>query len=183
MKRSRIAFGTYVAGLLLAACAAAKVPQPDARWPDTLPLFLLGAVASGVGLAMWRAGRRPRSREDENEGPGAAGVLANVLRCRDEAVGIESDLPELDADGLRARVDRLLAECMAPLVENRNVLIETYGMKAGAELILTASAAERNFNRAWSAAADGCMPEARLALKRATATAAELARLLEAEYR
>ncbi len=91
--------------------------------------------------------------------------------------------PGLDADGLRARVDRLLAECMAPLVENRNLLIETYGMKAGADLILTASAAERNFHRAWSAAADGCMPEARLALKRATATAAELAALVESECR
>ena len=176
----RIAFGVYVLGILVAACAAAKLPEPGSRWPDTLPLFAAGFLLACGGLVYWRASLIAGTKEEERRGTSPKEVLAYLAGCRDEAARIRDELPHLDADALRGRVDRLLADYVTPFIENRSVLIETYGMREGAEIILQASAAERNFNRAWSAAADSCMPEAEAAFRKATATAEAAVTLVEA---
>ncbi len=178
----RIAFLVYVLGILAAACAAAKLPASGSRWPDTLPLFAVGFLLACGGLAYWRVSLVAGREQDERRGTSAKEVLAYLEGCRDEAVRIRDELPELDAHTLCGRVDRLLADYITPFIEHRSVLIETLGMKQGAEIILQASAAERNFNRAWSAAADSCMPEAEAAFRKATATAEAVAALVEAKH-
>jgi hypothetical protein len=183
MSSKSIAFALYVLGLLCAVCAAAKLPASASRWPDTLPLFAVGFLLACVGLVWWRAGLAAGREDDESKGRSAQEVLAYLEGCRDEAVRIRDELPELDADTLRGRVDQLLADYITPFIEHRLVLVETYGMKKGAEIILQASAAERNFNRAWSAAADACMPEAETAFRKATATAEQLVSLVHQKHR
>ena len=180
MSSKTIAFGIYVLGNLAAACAAAKLPEPATRWPDSLPLFAVGFLLACGGLVWWRASLAGRRKDDERQDRSAREVLAYLEGCRDEAVRIRDELPNLDADTLRERVDQLLADYVAPFIEHRSVLVETLGMKQGAEIILQASAAERNFNRAWSAAADSCLPEAEAAFRKATATAESIVALLEA---
>jgi hypothetical protein len=172
-----------VLGILAAACAAAKLPEPATRWPDTLPLFAVGFLLACGGLVWWRASLVAGKENDERQDRSAQDVLAYLEGCRDEAVRIRNDLPNLDADTLRERVDRLLADYVAPFIEHRSVLVETYGMKEGAEIILQASAAERNFNRAWSAAADACMPEAETAFRKATASAETLVGLVQQKHK
>ena len=181
MKGKRIAFVVYVLGILAAACAAAKLPQAESRWPDTLALFAVGFLLACGGLVWWRASLVAGRDDEERQDRSAREVLAYLEGCRDEAVRIRDEFPELDAHTLCERVDQLLADYITPFIEHRSVLVETYGMKEGAEIILQASAAERNFNRAWSAAADACMPEAETAFRRATATAEAVVALIEAK--
>ena len=182
MNSRTIAFGIYVLGILAAACAAARLPAAEARWPDTLPLFAVGFLLACGGLVWWRASLVAGREDDESQDRSAQEVLGYLEGCRDEAVRIRDELPNLDADTLRERVDQLLADYVAPFIEHRSVLVETLGMKQGAEIILQASAAERNFNRAWSAAADACMPEAETAFRKATATAEALVALIETKH-
>jgi hypothetical protein len=182
MNARTVAFLVYVLGILVAACAAAKLPASGSRWPDTLPLFAVGFLLACGGLVYWRASLVAGREEDERRGTSAKEVLAYLEGCRDEAVRIRDELPSLDADTLRGRVDRLLSDYITPFIESRSVLVETLGMKQGAEIILQASAAERNFNRAWSAAADSCLPEAQAAFRTATATAESIIALLEAKH-
>ena len=75
----------------------------------------------------------------------------------------------MDADELRRRIDDLLLTHITPLVEGRQALIDAYGMREGAEILLQVALAERNFNRVWSAAADSHLPEARDSFAKALA--------------
>ena len=182
MSCKSIAFAVYVLGLLAAVSAAAKLPASASRWPDTLPLFAAGFLLACGGLVWWRASLTAGKKEDESKGRSAQEVFAYLEGCRDEAVRIRDEFPTLDAETFRGRVDQLLADYVTPFIEHRSVLVETLGMKHGAEIILQASAAERNFNRAWSAAADACMPEAETAFRKATATAEQLASLVQEKH-
>lgn len=174
MKPERIAFALYVLGIILAIVGAAKLPAEGQRWPDTWPLFAAGAVLGGLGLVWWRAGLKAEAQQGRSAGRSAPELLALLVQCRDMGRAIEARFDDLDDDALRDRIDELLDATLVPFVEDRFVLVETFGMKTGAEIILKASAAERNFNRVWSAAADAHPSEALVSLQTAVAAMDEL---------
>ncbi len=164
-----IAFVLYASGIVIAISGAAKVPQDAHRWPDTLPWFLAGVVLAGVGLVCWRMGLKAKAAQDNDGRQSVEGLFRYLRECRREATAIAEQFSGLDADALRQRIDEMLTNYIEPFVEGRYTLIEHYGMKEGAEIMLQLSLAERNFNRVWSAAADSCLPEAHASLAKARA--------------
>jgi hypothetical protein len=107
------------------------------------------AAASAAAVARGGAGRpeslldaalaRSREVRDQLQGaPASAGALARILGC----------------------VESLQAECFDPFVERRRELVAELGMGGYAQLMDRFAAAERQFNRAWSAAADTVAAEA-----------------------
>ena len=168
------AFGLFVLGIMIAVSAAAKIPADGETWPDTLPWFFAGACAGVVGLVGWRMGSRTKGADRAAGRQDAQDALQSLKDCRDEAVRIHRELSDLDADALRGKIDKLLSSTITPLVENRSVLVATYGMNRGSDILLQVAVVERNFNRTWSAAADGCLPEAHNAFQKALATLEEL---------
>ena len=167
---AKVSFGLFALGVMVAISGAAKVPEAGSTWPDTLWVFAVGAAMCVVGLAGWWTGHRAARSAKHAAGEGFDAILRHLDHARSEARAIREDLGKLDGDALRRRIDDLLLADFEPVVENRGMVLSRYGMKHGAEILLGLAAAERNLNRVWSAAADGCLPEAHASL--ATAAAA-----------
>ncbi|MCX7429032.1 MAG: hypothetical protein NTW96_25825 [Planctomycetia bacterium] len=166
----KVSFGLFALGVMVAISGAAKVPEAGSTWPDTLWVFAVGAAMCVVGLAGWWTGHRAARSAKHAAGEGLDAILRHLDHAQSEARAIREDLGKLDGDALRRRIDDLLLADFEPVVENRAMVVSRYGMKHGAEILLGLAAAERNLNRVWSAAADGCLPEAHASL--ATAIAA-----------
>ena len=186
---TRIAFALFVLGLMLAVTGAAKVPSPDLvwagqAWPDTVPLFAAGLTLCIVGLIAWRAGLRHEDAVGGLSSLGPKGMMQTIIACR-RKVGQLSDkierLQNTNPDAIRETIDSLQVEYFEPFVENRFILIEHYGMRHGAEMLLQFALAERYLNRVWSATADDSPEEARTSLETAVAALEDLSARAEVE--
>ena len=164
MGRTAVAFLIYVLGIVLAISAAAKVPADGHTWPNTLGLFAGGVLVCLVGLVAWRMGLTKVKTDGAGDAASSETLFGHLRDARRAAAEIADRWDRLDDVSLRREIDALLFGSIEPFIEDRYLIMQRYGMREGAELVLAVSAAERNFNRVWSAAADGCMPEARSSL-------------------
>ncbi|MEM1008217.1 MAG: hypothetical protein AAGJ35_04370, partial [Myxococcota bacterium] len=78
---------------------------------------------------------------------------------------LQTALHTLDHSDLCTRVDHVLTESVLPLAEGRQRILDQWGMRQGAEILVTLAFGERMLNRVWSAASDGHLPEARNVLQ------------------
>jgi hypothetical protein len=132
------------------------------RWPGRW-VFLAAAAGLLVAAGLLRASAR---REVAGAASQRAEAPERALReTREALAGLRRDLPKLPDEParLRAILERLgeLQRTHLPtFVEGRPFLIARLGMGGFAELMDRFAAAERQVNRAWSAAADGVYEEA-----------------------
>ena len=158
--QSSRSFGPYIfaAGILLAIAGSAKLPLEHGQFPDTLPVFIVGAVAAAIGIYLWRRQIRIEQEQPDND--------PNAVNPFERLESIQAPLEQLgaDANGLTTtqlcdRVDAILQEYVVPFAIARNKVVEKLGMDKGAELLVVVAYGERMLNRAWSAAADEHAPE------------------------
>ena len=97
-----------------------------------------------------------------------------------EAQKLAAEIGELDATTICDRVEAFLVEWLLPLAEVRQRFIDRLGMAKGAEILVSLAYAERLFNRVWSAAGDGHLPEARRVMPEAVEGLEEAAKLAAA---
>ncbi len=112
------------------------------------------------------------------------GMMRLIVNCRQASEQIRNELDaqaNIDPELIRDKIDSLLTTYFEPFVENRFILIEHYGMRKGAEILLQFAFVERYINRVWSATADGCPSEARASLDTAVAALEDLSSRAEAE--
>ena len=181
MLASKIGFVLFVLGLLAAITGAAKMPAADETWPDTIPLFAAGLAACVAGLIGWRIGLRREDVAGQDARLGPKALMRLIVNCRRAVEEIRNDFAGLDPDVARDRIDSLLTTYFEPVVENRSTLIEHYGMRKGADILLQFAFVERYINRVWSATADACPAEARASLDTAAAALDELSKIAEIE--
>lgn len=144
------------------------------RWDEAwlFGLAVLGLAAGGLLI------RRDTRREI---------AVRTVARIREGASSPDATLDALHADvqallrdvagapedrqaaEILRRVEAIQATRLAPFVEARPELMGRYGVAAFARLMDPFAAAERQINRAWSAAADRALPESVASLERALA--------------
>jgi hypothetical protein len=145
---------------MTAISGAAKLPTalPEGvkpafldRFPDTLPEFSIAFIATVVGLAIWWKD-----------------VFAQRKANQDNDSELAGKIDDLDGDAITARVEQILEHTVLPFAEARQKLFDRLGMRAGADLLVTAAYGERMLNRSWSAAADGHLVEARSSFREAT---------------
>lgn len=160
-------------GVALATGAAAKLPQPPDRFPDTLPWFLAGLGLALVGAVGWRRAIRKLPRRP---GAGAEHCAPETLAADLPAklAELSSRASQLSPASLRDAIDALTESHFARAASSRAELEAALGVPAVAQLLMEMAACERRLNRAWSASADGCPEEARAALAEAAAAAARL---------
>jgi hypothetical protein len=155
-----IGFGLFSLGTIVAVTAGAKAPAKIGEWPDTLPVFIVGALVCIVGLVLWHRGTTAETKRAITEGEQKDPVaLIDALQAPLNALGEE--VGELDADRIMNRVDALLNGFVLPFAEVRRQVIDRFGMEQGAEILVVMAYGERILNRTWTAAADGHLPEAR----------------------
>jgi hypothetical protein len=144
------------------------------RWSEAwiFGVSMLGLVAGGLLI------RRETQREmlahtaDSRSGAGSPQLLLDaayqdVRRLLAEIPALPDDRQAIE---IRGQIDTIVATRLAPFAAARNELIGRYGVAGHARLMDAFAAAERQLNRAWSAAADQVLPEAITSLEDALAS-------------
>jgi hypothetical protein len=142
-----------------------------ARWQGKW-WFILSLVGLLAGALLTRWGARPAK---------ASGQKADVGQSPDQIVDalqrevdrLRAELPkqkdrQVQLDMIVQRVGELQKTHMVALVEARDVLLARLGLGGYAVLMDNFAAAERQLNRAWSAAVDAAYEEAVLCLDEST---------------
>ncbi len=147
------------------AVKAANPPTPASwGWSETWVLFVLGSAVALGGLLVWKQMIVIETRllqQDEHTSGDAQSPFVLLASALPPTRALQRDLVDLDGPALCKRVDAILLPYLVPLVEVRQKVIDRFGMKDGAEILVTVAFAERLLNRVWSAAADGHLSEAR----------------------
>jgi hypothetical protein len=184
-----LAYILFGGGIMAAISGAAKLSAalPEGvkpafldRFPDTLPEFSIAFIATVVGLVIWWkdvfAQRRANQDNDSDESNPLKLLAGLIPQLRDLAGKID----ELDSDAIIAHVEQILEHTVLPFAEARQKLFDRLGMRAGADLLVTAAYGERMLNRSWSAAADGHLIEARSSFREAMQAFDEAAAMVPA---
>lgn len=172
---------------MAAISAAAKLPAPLPegepvsfldRFPDTLSGFAVAFLITVAGLVFWWKdvfAQRKTGQVDTGDQSNPLTLLAGLTpQLRELADSIDS----LDGKAITARVEQILEHTVLPFADARQKLFDRLGMKAGADLLVTAAYGERMLNRTWSAAADGHLVEARTSFREAILAFDEAAAML-----
>ena len=179
MKRTYVPFIIFAVGIAFTIICAAK-PAEIGKWPDTKLCYLIGITVCISGLIAWRrAVHSGKINSPEGSTSSSEELFRKLHECRDFAGQIRQKLSTLDSDALCEMIDELLIDYMDPFVENRHVLIDHFGMAKGSDILLKTAFAERQFNRAWSAASDHCLPEARTSFELALSSMVEIVDYVE----
>ncbi len=181
--RPLVPAGTRLTGDVLDRLAAADPPVDRVkvkefalgRW-DLAWLFGASAVAliAGAGVIRWDARRAVAAMQPASPGATAASTGAATGGAPDRTPrGILEEahqrIARLASEGSggpdrRQRIidelDAVRTSCFEPFVERRPAMLAAGGMTGYARVMDAFAGAERSFNRAWSASADGYANEA-----------------------
>lgn len=184
-----LAFILFGGGIMAAISGAAKLPAalPEGgtltfldRFPDTLPEFTIAFMATVVGLFIWWKdvfAQRKANQAAEGDESNPLTILAGLAPQLSDLAG---SIDNLDGPAIIARVEQILEHTVLPFAEARQKLFDRLGMRAGADLLVTAAYGERMLNRTWSAAADGHLVEARSSFREAAQAFDEAAAMVPA---
>jgi len=133
------------------------------RWRERW-LFVLAVIGLAAGALLLRAAQRSEVRA-----AAASVTVHSPDALLDSALSMAKGL-RAELDGAPATpaattklakcIERMQAECFDPFVDCRPVIVDKFGMAGYAQLMDRFAAAERQFNRSWSAAADHVAAEA-----------------------
>lgn len=168
--------GTFLDEPALERLMAMGVDEVTLRVPKQWSMNRWGAAPwFGAAIAMMLAAVFLSRSSGGSEGAGEAtensayaelkGLLGEV---GSGAAGLIERIEQLSPEGGAAEIETC-GEGVLTLVEQRQVLAQALGPGPYAEFMGQFSAAERDLNRAWSAAVDGYPVEARESLQRAAA--------------
>ncbi len=164
--------------------SAAHSEEADflSRFPDTMGVFVGGALLAVLGLVLWRLGLRAETAEAANIGTvdQPDDPIALLRSLQQPARKLAAEIGSLDSDRLLERLDELNERFVLPFAEARMRVIDRKGMSVGADILATAAVGERMLNRTWSAAADGHLQEARSSYDEAVEAFTAAIRLLDA---
>ncbi|MHC4893013.1 MAG: hypothetical protein ACYTFV_06505 [Planctomycetota bacterium] len=146
------------------------VPTPPfefGRWPGLIP-FVVGVLMMAWALALMRSGRREQiEAEVLGESGDSLGPLGRLRSIHTTLERLAADSPDLDERQLLDRMTPVLEEECLEFVDRRESLRVLLGSRGFALIMSHFSTGERRLGRAWSAAADGHLPEARESLAEA----------------
>lgn len=171
----------------LSEAAPAEPLLSQRTWPDTWPIFLGGLAASIAGVTLWRIELATEKRKriaalsQAQDSPSHRDVVRLMLDSVSHVEALAGQSGELQASQLCERIDAVLNELILPIVNDRTDVLNRFGMSHGSEMLIALAYGERMLNRAWSAAADGYLEEARDSVSESVEGFHEMQRLLEAQ--
>jgi hypothetical protein len=161
------------------------------RWPYAW-VFGLSALGLLAGSLLVRAGAR-RAIAAEGIAPERTAQLPEAEASPDQIVEsvastletLHREMPGMSSDQERlkaviTRIGALQRDAIPRFIESRPKLVARFGLGRYAEIMDAFAAMERKINRAWSAAADGHLPESETALDQAVALAPNVREKLQA---
>ena len=166
----QIPAGTYLDATRLAELTEAEVEMVDVKTPAAWNLadwtqrwnFLGAVLAILAGVLLNRRGARASAVQATPSAGGTVEEPGAVLeRLVAETEALAGRVETLDAPALHAALDALLSGPLYTLVEGREALRARHGVRAATAFMAPLATAERQLNRAWSAAVDGATEESR----------------------
>jgi len=132
-----------------------------ADW-DGKTLFLAGILAMVAGIVIKRGNREDAAADGPGATSGPAQMRARLQEMSKTVAGLAGRTEGMDAESIHEELTPLFSEYGQPFVDDRHVLSGAFGAGRYAAIMGPFSSAERRLNRAWSAAVDGALEEARL---------------------
>lgn len=174
---------------MLEALRAAKVSRIKVkefslvRWSESW-LFVLGCMGLITGALFVRMRSKPAVSASADETKSHGDAAAIVAELKDRLAALRRELGELDE---RAAVEHVLSQIGAmqrdlipAFIAARQQITASGGLAGFAQVMDAFAAAERQINRAWSAAADHVMDESTACIDRAAELLNEVDRRLRA---
>lgn len=171
-----LAYILFGGGIMAAISGAAKLPTaiPEGatptfldRFPDTLPEFTIAFIATVVGLIIWWKDVFAQRKVNQAAETDESNPLTLLAGLAPQLSDLADRIDHLDSSAIISQVEHILEHTVLPFAEARQKLFDRLGMRAGADLLVTAAYGERMLNRTWSAAADGHLVEARSSFREA----------------
>ncbi len=129
-------------------------------------MFALAVIAMVSGVALKRSDRAGSGSADDETSD--IGLLKRHLRELSTVVdGLAERADELADQEISSALDPLFTDRCIPFVEGRQAIAIRHGIGTFTEVLSAFSSGERWLNRAWSAAVDRNVEEARLSLREA----------------
>lgn len=157
------------------------------RWPHGW-LFILSCIGLLVGAYMVRLAQRralaeseaaePASGEEATDARSVFARLSGRLHTLGEELGTARTVDDKLASIVR-HIGEIQRDDVPAFVADRPALVNRMGLAGYAELMDSFAAMERQLNRAWSAAADGHLPESETCLHNAQPLLADTLRKLK----
>ena len=171
----------FGAGIIVAIASGAKLPVEGKEWPDTTTLWILASIVSAFGIVLWRMGDKKSIREAiAREAHSDQNPFVLLEKMQAPMAKLRADSNHLDLASMCVRVDEVLDAYVLPFAEVRRKVTEQMGMGKGSEVLVVIAYGERLLNRAWTAAADGHIGEAQIAVPDAVAAFQEAKKLADA---
>lgn len=169
--------GTFIDAALGERLAQAGLSQVEVSIPSSFAFadwelrngFLLALAAMVLGIVLKRSApkdaREPSSSESAAATPSRISPKQLLTRIAESVNRLVENEQSLDVADLQPELDGLLEGDVADFVRGRDALRSSLGTSAFAEIFGPFSSAERKLARAWSAAVDDHIDEARSSLR------------------
>ena len=145
----------YGFGLLIAVCSAAKLPDKDSTYPDTLYFYLAAMTLTAVGLFFWRFEQKRLNTEVDNGSSNVAvDLVKNLNDAQQELLRLKGEESQEIATILDV-IDTVFEKYLQPILEDKQNMTSRYGMLRASENLAAIADSERILNRIWTIAADG----------------------------
>ena len=83
---------SFGVGIIVAIAGATKLPAEGTKWPDTWPVFLIGALLSIAGIVVWRMAEAKRDAATRTGEDGKSDPLKLFQEAVPAVQAIENDL-------------------------------------------------------------------------------------------
>lgn len=142
------------------------------RWQH-LWLFVLATIGLFTGaMLLRRASAKSLAQQTKDDRKSEAAPATLLKTALDRVRQLQREIATMHNVDARAEriihtLDELHEQAFEPFVAARPALVNQYGMSGYAQIMDRFAAAERQLNRAWSAAADRVLNEAELCIEQA----------------
>ncbi len=149
------------------------------KWPTVNWLWYGLSMVFGVfGVVLLRKTSKSSITESSRVSEEYSILEGSLAELRQRIGELKTNLDKLAPHDVVEFIDETCLEPFSDFADARNALIQRFGLQAFAEIMTQFASGERYLNRAWSAAADGYMNEARDSVTRSDAHIARASELL-----
>lgn len=140
------------------------------KWPTVNWLWYgLSMVCGIVGVVLLRKTSKTSATKSTRVMEEYSILTGSLAELKQRIGELKTSFDKLAPHDVVEFIDETCSEPFSDFADARNALIQRFGLQAFAEIMTQFASGERYLNRAWSAAADGYLHEARDSVNRANA--------------
>lgn len=155
-------------GFLSGSLATVLNVEKKIAW-STIPWgwYLVSVTICIVGIAILRLSRKSTVESSEESTASLSEIRESLIKLLKNTQHMSGQMDEMAPSEMTVFIDDVLAPDCYTFAEGRNAITTEMGLQKFADVMTHFSAGERAVNRAWSAAADGYVDEAKTCVERA----------------